>query len=113
MQINYSVAELTAEKRLLPLAAERGIAVIINRPFAGGELIRRLRAQPLPAVAAAVGATSWAQLLLKFVLGARAVTCAIPATSKVEHLRDNMRAGVGVMPDEAQRQRIVDAVRAA
>jgi aryl-alcohol dehydrogenase-like predicted oxidoreductase len=113
LQINYSVAERGAEKRLLPLARDRGLAVIINRPFAGGELIRRLRAQPLPAFAAEIGATSWAQLLLKFVLSHTAVTCAIPATSKVEHLRDNMQAGSGAMPNEAQRLEILKAVQAA
>jgi diketogulonate reductase-like aldo/keto reductase len=110
LQINYSVGEREAEQRLLPLARERGIAVIINRPFAGGELIRRLRATPLPAFAAEIDCTSWAQLLLKFVLGHHAVTCAIPATSKVEHLRDNMAAGLGRMPDEKLRANIVKSV---
>jgi diketogulonate reductase-like aldo/keto reductase len=110
LQINYSVAERNAEKRLLPLARERGLAVIANRPFAGGELIRRLRDRPLPDVAREIGATSWAQLLLKFVLGHVAVTCAIPATSKVVHLRDNMQAGSGTIPNEAQRARILAAV---
>ncbi len=113
LQINYSVAERSAEKTLLPLAAKRGIAVIINRPFAGGELLRRLRDVPLPAVANEIGATSWAQLLLKFVLSHTAVTCAIPATSKVTHLRDNMAAMAGaggVWPNAKQRAQIVTAV---
>ncbi len=110
LQINYSIGEREAEQRLLPLARERGIAVIINRPFAGGELFRRLRATPLPAFAAEIGCTSWAQLLLKFVLGHPAVTCAIPATSKVEHLRDNMAAGLGRMPDEKLRMSIAKSV---
>ncbi len=109
LQINYSVAEQGAAKRLLPLAAKRGIAVIINRPFAGGDVLRRLRDKPLPAVAKDIGAMSWAQLLLKYVLSHPAVTCAIPATSKVTHLRDNMAAMVGEMPNEKQRVQILAA----
>jgi aryl-alcohol dehydrogenase-like predicted oxidoreductase len=111
LQINYSVAERTAEQRLLPLAAKRGIAVIVNRPFAGGELLRRLRDVPLPGVAKEIGTTSWAQLLLKFVLSHAAVTCVIPATSKVTHLRDNIPAMTGELPNEKQRAQIVAAVR--
>lgn len=110
IQINYSVGEREAEKRLLPLARERGIAVIANRPFASGQLLRRLRQQPLPAWAAEIGCTSWAQLLLKFVVSQPAITCAIPATAKVEHLRDNMAAGHDPMPDEKMRMRIAAAV---
>ncbi|MCY7386527.1 MAG: aldo/keto reductase [Burkholderiales bacterium] len=106
LQINYSVGEREAEQRLLPLARERGIAVIVNRPFAGGELIRRLRSTPLPAWAAEIDCTSWAQLLLKFVISHPAATCAIPATARIEHLRDNMGAGAGRMPDEKMRTRI-------
>lgn len=110
LQINYSVGEREAEQRLLPLARERNIAVIANRPFAGGELIRRLRATPLPSFAAEIDCVSWAQLLLKFVVSHAAVTCAIPATAKVEHLRDNMGAGMGRMPDEKMRARILASV---
>jgi aryl-alcohol dehydrogenase-like predicted oxidoreductase len=110
LQINYSVGERQAEQRLLPLARDRGIGVIINRPFAGGELLRRLRAVALPAFAVEIDCTSWAQLLLKFVLSHPAVTCAIPATSRVEHLRDNMAAGLGRMPDEKLRERIAASV---
>ncbi len=106
VQINYSVGEREAERRLLPLALERGVAVIANRPFAGGDLFRRLRARPLPAWAAEIDCDSWAQLLLKFVVSHPAITCAIPATSKVAHLRDNMKAGHGRLPDEALRARI-------
>jgi len=109
VQINYSVGERDAEKRLLPLARDRGVAVIANRPFAGGELIRSLRAKPLPAWAAEIDCTSWAQLLLKFVISHPAMTVAIPATSKVEHLRDNLRAGTGRLPDEPLRARIAAA----
>ena len=106
VQINYSVGERDAERRVLPVAKECGVAVLANRPFAGGDLLRRLRAKPLPSFAAEIGCTSWAQLLLKFVVSHPAVTCAIPATSKIAHLRDNMEAGRGALPDEALRARI-------
>lgn len=110
LQINYSVGEREAEQRLLPLARERGIAVIINRPFAGGELFRRLRSTPLPVWAAEIDCASWAQLMLKFVISHPAITCAIPATARIEHLRDNMGAGLGRMPDEKMRTRIAASV---
>lgn len=110
VQLNYSLAEREAERRVLPLAAERGVAVLINRPFGGGSLFRTVRSKPLPAFAAGIGCTSWAELFLKFVLSHPAVTCAIPATSKAEHLRQNMNAGRGPMPDATLRQKIVDAV---
>lgn len=109
IQINYSVSEREAERRLLPLALERGVAVIANRPFAGGEALRRLRGTPLPSWAGDIGCTSWAQLLLKFVVSHPAITCAIPATAKPAHLRDNMRAGHGRLPDETLRARIAAA----
>ena len=110
VQINYSVGEREAERRLLDTALQRGVAVIANRPFAGGGLLGRLSQKPLPAFAAAeLQCKSWAQLLLKFVVSHPAVTCAIPATSKVEHLRDNLQAGMGPMPDEAQRTKIAAA----
>jgi diketogulonate reductase-like aldo/keto reductase len=110
LQINYAVSEREAEQRLLPLARDRGIAVIVNRPFAGGELFRRLRGTPIPSFASEIDCTSWAQLMLKFVISHPAVTCAIPATAKVEHLRDNMGAGMGRMPDEKMRARIVASI---
>jgi diketogulonate reductase-like aldo/keto reductase len=94
----------------LPLARERGIAAIINRPFAGGELLRRLRTTAVPVWAADIGGTSWAPLSLKFVISPAATTCAIPATSRIEHLRDNMGAGVGVMPDGKMCARIAAPV---
>ena len=106
IQINYSIGEREAERRLLPLAAERGVAVIANRPFAGGDLFRRLRARPLPAYAREIDCTSWAQLMLKFIVSHPAITCAIPGTSKVDHLRDNLQAALGAQPDEALRARI-------
>jgi diketogulonate reductase-like aldo/keto reductase len=101
LQINYSPDEREAERLILPLAAERGMAVLINRPFGGGGLLRRLQGRPLPAWAAEIGAASWAQLLLKFVLGHPAVTCAIPGTGRPEHMADNVLAGAGPIPDAA------------
>lgn len=111
IQINYSVGEREAERRLLPLARERGVAVIANRPFAEGGLLRRLGGRALPSWAAEIGCESWAQLLLKFIVAHPAITCAVPATSKVAHLRDNMRAGFGALPDERLRERIAAAAR--
>ena len=113
IQINASVAERESEDRILPLAADRGMAVLINRPFAGGDLFGRLRRLPLPAWAAEIGAASWAQVLLKYVLSTPAVTCAIPGTRNPRYVLDNLGAGTGPMPDAAQRKRIVEAVAAA
>ena len=110
VQVNYSLAEREAENRLLPLAKEHGVRVLINRPFGAGSLFRDTRNKPLPAFAKDLGATSWAELFLKFVISHPAVTVAIPATSKVEHLRQNMNAGRGPMPDAAMRKKIADAV---
>lgn len=107
VQLNYSVAEREAERRILPYAAERGVKVIANRPFGGGSLFRETRNKPLPAFATEIGATSWAELFLAFVISHPAVTCAIPATSKVAHLRQNMRAAV---VDAKTRERIAAAV---
>jgi diketogulonate reductase-like aldo/keto reductase len=106
IQINYSAGEREAEQRLLPLAQERGVAVIANRPFAGGDLFRRVRSRPLPGWAADIECESWAQVLLKFAVSHPAITCAIPASSKAEHVRENMRAGTGRLPDAALRARI-------
>jgi diketogulonate reductase-like aldo/keto reductase len=111
VQFTYNAVDREAETRLLPLAAERGIAVIVNRPFQQGALTRRLANAPLPGFAAEVGATSWAQLLLKFILAHRAVTVAIPATSRVDHVRENLAAAAGPLPDEALRERISALVR--
>ena len=111
LQVNYSVGEPEAERRLLPLAHDRGVAVIVNRPFGGGGLLRRLASRPLPAWAAELGCETWGQLLLKFVISHPAVTCAIPATSQVAHLWENLKAGDGPLPDEATRARIAAAAR--
>lgn len=99
LQINYAINDREAAQRLLPLAAERGVAVIVNMPFGGGSLLRGLLGKPLPAWAADIGCTSWPQLLLKFVLSHPAVTCTIPGTRKPEHMVDNAAAGVGHVPE--------------
>jgi diketogulonate reductase-like aldo/keto reductase len=111
VQLTYNVLDREAEARLLPLARERGIAVIVNRPFRQGDLTQRLARHPLPGWAGEVGASSWAQFLLKFIVSHPAVTCAIPATTSVDHVRENMAAATGVMPDEALRRRMADHVR--
>jgi diketogulonate reductase-like aldo/keto reductase len=113
VQVNYSVGEREAERRILPLARERGVAVLVNRPFSEGGLFRHLRGRTLPGWAAEIGCESWAQLLLKWILAHPAVTCVIPATSRRQHLVDNMKAGLGALPDAATRERIAAAVAAA
>ena len=106
VQINYSLAEREAEMRMLPLAQDLGIAVIINRPFAKASLFSQVRGKPLPAWAAEFDCASWAQFFLKFILAEPAVTCVIPATGKVHHLEDNLAAGHGRLPDARQRARM-------
>jgi len=106
VQLDYALDDRAADKRLLPLAAERGVAVLVNRPFGGGALLAGLRGAALPAWAAELGCTTWAQCALKFVLGHSAVTCVIPATRRVEHLRDNLAAAEGPLPDAALRVRM-------
>jgi aryl-alcohol dehydrogenase-like predicted oxidoreductase len=110
VQFNYSVATREAEKRLLPLCADKGVAVIINRAFEDGRLFDKVRDKPLPPWAAEFGATSWAQVFLKFVLAHPAVTCVIPATGKVRNVLDNLGAGLGPLPDAKHRAEIVAAV---
>lgn len=107
VQINYSLDEREAEKRILELARDRRVAVIVNRPFAGSSLFRRVRGKALPEWAKEeLGVESWAQYFLKWIVGHPAVTCAIPGTSKPEHMRDNLAAGVGRLPDAALRERM-------
>ncbi|MEN3975071.1 aldo/keto reductase [Emcibacter sp. SYSU 3D8] len=106
VQLDYALDDRAAERRLLPLAADKGIAVIVNRPFGGGGLARRVRGRAVPDFAAELGCDTWPQLLLKFILGHPAVTCAIPATANAVHMADNARAGCGPLPDEAMRARI-------
>lgn len=103
VQLNYSIASRTAERRLLPLALERRVAVLVNRPFEEGGLIAGLRGKALPAWAAEFGCSTWSQFLLKFVLSHPAVTCVIPATDKPAHAVENLHAGRGRLPDAATR----------
>ena len=113
VQLTYNIAQREAENRLLPLAEEKGIAVIANRPFDGGSLIKgvKRRDEPLPEWAEAeCGCTTWADFLLKFIVSHPAITCAIPATTKVEHLRENMRAGMSPMPSASTRQKMADYI---
>jgi diketogulonate reductase-like aldo/keto reductase len=111
VQLPYSIAVREAEHELLPLAAEKGVAVIVNRPFEGGGLFRARRREPLPGIAAELGIESWAQLFLKYVLGHPAVTCVIPGTSNPDHMADAVAAGSGPMPDAAMQARVLEAVR--
>ncbi len=106
VQLNYSMAERDAEERLLPLAADKRIAVLVNRPFAQGALFKRTSGKTLPPWTKEIGCASWSQFFLKFVVAHPAVTCAIPATSKVSHLIDNMQAGAGPLPDARMRARM-------
>ena len=106
VQFNYSPVTRTAEKRLLPLAAERGTAVLVNRPFEDGALFERVRGKALPAWAAELDAASFGQLALKFIIAHPAVTCVIPATGKLSHLEDNLGGGRGRLPDASQREAI-------
>jgi len=112
VQISYNLLDRQVEQRILPLAQERGIAVIVNRPFREGALLDALARHPLPGWAAEIGSTVWAQVALKFVVTHPAVTCAIPATSQVAHLRQNMAAAHGHMPDAALRTRMAREVAA-
>jgi diketogulonate reductase-like aldo/keto reductase len=105
-QFNYSIGTRAAEQRLLPYCQERGVAVIINRPFEEGALFTRVGSRKLPGYAAELGCKSWAQLFLKFIVAHPAVTCVIPATSRPEHMQDNLQAGLGPMPDAAMRERM-------
>ncbi|MEA3140429.1 MAG: hypothetical protein QOK23_2598 [Gammaproteobacteria bacterium] len=110
LQINYAMNDTAVERRILPLAADRGVAVIVNQPFGGGGLLRELRNRPLPSWAQEIDCQSWAQVLLKFVLSHPAVTCAIPGTGRPEHMLDNIGAGFGRMPDTALRVRMIDSL---
>lgn len=106
VQLTYNPLDRDVESRLLPLARERGIAVIVNRPFQQGSLTQALEGEALPGFAAELGAKTWAQLILKFIVAHPAVACAIPATTSVAHVKENLAAARGPMPDEATRQRI-------
>ncbi len=109
IQIPYSITDRLAEKRILPVAAETRTAVLVMTPFESGELFRRVKGKPLPAIAADLDCTSWAQFFLKFIIGHPAVTCPIPATSKPAHLVDNVQAAFGRLPDPKQRDQMAAA----
>ena len=109
-QFNYSLGEREAEARLLPQCAEFGVAVVINRPFAEGALFRQVKGKDLPAWAAEFDCASWAQFFLKWILSHPAVTCAIPGTGRAAHLEDNMRAGLGRLPDAPMRRRMAEYI---
>jgi len=110
IQINYSLGELESDDRLLPMAKDLGIAVLINRPYQGGRLFRAVSGQSLPEWAESF-ASSWGQFFLKFIVGHPAVTCVIPATSKSRHMADNAEAGFGSLPDAATRQRMINYIQ--
>jgi diketogulonate reductase-like aldo/keto reductase len=110
IQVTYNAADRDVEKRILPLARERGLAVIINRPFHSGPLVRRAKRHKLPGWAAEIDCANWAQILLKFIVAHPAITCAIPATTRVDHVRENIGACYGRLPDEALRRRIAAQV---
>jgi diketogulonate reductase-like aldo/keto reductase len=106
VQVNYSLAEPEAAARLLPFCQDKGIAVMVNRPFADGALFARVRGKPLPSWAAEAGCESWGQFFLRYVIAHPAVTCVIPATSKPQHMIDNAAAGRAPLPDAGQRERM-------
>ena len=108
VQFAYSIDVRDAERRILPLAADRGIAVIVNRPFGGGGLFNRVRKTAMPQWAGDIGCATWAQFFLKFIISHPAVTCVIPATADPAHIADNLAAGYGHLPDAAERKRMAD-----
>ena len=111
VQLTYNILDREPEERLLPLARDRGIAVMVNRPFRQKALIRRFEGVALPDWADEIGVSSWAQLILKFILSHPAVTVAIPATTRIDHVRENIAAAAGPLPDEAMRRRMVAHIR--
>ena len=106
VQMAYALDVRAAEERLLPLAQEHGVAVIVNRPYSGGTLFAKVKGKPVPDWAAEFGAASWGQVFLKYLIGHPAVTCVIPGTGKPEHMRDSVAAGMGPLPDAAQRRKM-------
>jgi aryl-alcohol dehydrogenase-like predicted oxidoreductase len=107
VQFTYNLVDRSAEQVLLPLAADRGAAVIINRPFDGGNLFDTVARKPLPPWAAEIGCANWAQVFLKWIISHPAVTCTIPATSQAAHMLQNMGAGLGPLPNAAMRARML------
>ncbi|MBS0525159.1 MAG: aldo/keto reductase [Proteobacteria bacterium] len=110
VQVNYSLDDRGAELRLLDFARDNGVAVMVNQPFGGGGLLKKVSGRPLPAWARDIGCTSWAQVLLKFVLAHPSVTCVIPGTSNPQHMRDDVQAGLGTYPDRALINRMKDEI---
>ena len=111
VQFTYNILDREAEQRLLPMAADKGIAVIINRPFQRGGLFNYVRKHPLPTWAQEIECDSWAQFFLKFIISHPAVTCAIPATTRVDHLQENIMTAFGVLPDATMRKRMVSHIQ--
>ncbi len=109
VQMGYSLATRASEQRLLPVAQERGVAVIANQPFDSGTMFTKVKGKPLPEWAGEIDCSSWAQIMLKYLIGHPAVTCVIPGTARPDHAKDNLAAGVGRLPDAAQRRRIAEA----
>src|SRR5688572_15827164 len=109
-QVNYSITERASEDRLIPLAADRGIAVVVNRPFMNGALFQRLEGKPLPPWATEFGSRTWAQFSLKYILSNPRVTCVLTETSNPKHMEENAQAALGAMPDEAARRRMRDFI---
>jgi diketogulonate reductase-like aldo/keto reductase len=107
VQVTYNILDREAEDRILPLARDRSIAVIVNRPFQQGDLVRKLARHPLPGWAGEIGCATWAQFILKFIVSHPAVTCAIPATTRVDHVQENLAAAAGQQPDAAMRARMI------
>jgi diketogulonate reductase-like aldo/keto reductase len=107
VQVTYNILDREVEDRILPLAQDRGIGVIVNRPFREGALIKKLGRHPLPSWAAEIDCVSWAQFILKFIVSHPAITCAIPATTRVDHVKENMRVAAGPLPDQSMRTRMV------
>ena len=110
VQFTYNMVDREAEEKLLPLAQDRGVAVIINRPFQRGGLFDRFERHPLPEWAGEIDCRNWAQFFLKFIISHPSVTCAIPATSQLVHLKENIEAGYGLLPDEAMRKRMLSYI---
>ena len=110
IQINYNLAVRDANKRLLPLAHDKGIAVLVNRPYEGGSLFRKFKNKTLPEWANEFDATSWGQFFLKFILANQAVTCVIPGTSKPKHMKDNVQAGFGELPTKEHLNKMIELV---
>lgn len=108
VQFSYNIDNLDAEREILPLARDKGIATMINRPYQRGSLFKRSKGKALPAMAKEIDCTSWGQFYLKFILGHPDITCAIPATSKAKHMVDNMQANFGRLPDPAQRKEMLN-----